>query len=88
MIRGVSRQIIEVCKTQNEYFERALLFVNPAFSDAERTVLEQEARRMLREIGVPSAAVRRRKRWYLLLRMTLAAVAGSGITVAVFLLSH
>ena len=40
MIRGISRQIIEVQKLGNEYFERALFFVNPVFSDAERSVLE------------------------------------------------
>ena len=50
LIRGISRQIIEVQKLGNEYFERALFFVNPVFSDAERSVLEKEARRILRDV--------------------------------------
>lgn len=86
MIRGTSRQIIEVRKTQNEYFERALLFVKPSFSDAERTVLEREARRMLRELGEPDGTVRRRRRWYLMLRMGLSALGGGAIAAVATLL--
>ena len=85
MIRGISRQIIEVSKTRNEYFERALFFVNPIFSDAERAVLEREARKMLRELGVPTATARRRKKWYMVLRMLAAALCGGSLTAAVMM---
>ena len=83
MIRGISRQIIEVQKFQNDYFERALFFVNPAFSDAERSVLEKEARRVLREMGGPGRTACRRKRGYLLLRMAAAALVGAAVTAVV-----
>ena len=79
MIRGISRQIIEVQKLGNEYFERALFFVNPAFGDAERSVLEKEARRILREMGGPGHTAVRRKRTYLLLRMAASALVGAAI---------
>ena len=85
MIRGISRQIIEIHKTQNDYFERALFFVNPAFSDAERTVLEKEARR---EMGGPGKSAYRRKRGYLLLRMAVSALAGAAVAAVGFLLLH
>ena len=88
VIRGISRHIIEIHKTQNDYFERALFFVNPAFSDAERTVLEKEARRMLREMGGPGKSAYRRKRGYLLLRMAVSALAGAAVAAVGFLLLH
>ena len=79
LIRGISRQIIEVQKLGNEYFERALFFVNPVFSDAERSVLEKEARRILREMGGPGRTAARRKRTYLLLRMAASALVGAAL---------
>ncbi|MBQ9082440.1 MAG: hypothetical protein IJY28_02950 [Clostridia bacterium] len=86
MIRGVSRQIIEVKKTQNPYFERALFFVSPSFSDAERAAIEREAQRMLQELGEPTGSARRRRRWYLAVRMAGAAVGGGALASALLLL--
>ena len=88
MIRGISRQIIEVKKTQNDYFERALLFVNPAYSDAEREVLEREAHKMLRTMSGPGPQARRRAHLWLLLRLLLAALTGAGAALAAMLLLH
>ena len=45
MIKGVNRQIIEVADTGSEYFERAMLFISPGFSETERHVLEREAKK-------------------------------------------
>ena len=54
MVRGVSRQIIEVPDTGNIYYEKAYLVVKPEFSDAQRTLLEKEAKRVLRAMDAPS----------------------------------
>ncbi len=86
MIRGVSRQIIEVKKTQNPYFERALFFVSPSFSDAERSAMEREAQRMLQELGEPTGSARRRRRWYLAVRMAGAALGGGALASAVMMM--
>ena len=53
MVRGVSRQIIEVPDTGNIYYEKAYLVVKPEFSDAQRTLLEKEAKRVLRAMDAP-----------------------------------
>ena len=45
MIKGINRQVIEVADTGSEYFERAMLFVSPGFSETERHILEREAKK-------------------------------------------
>ena len=57
MIRGVSRQIIEVKETGNVYYERAYLVVRPEYARAERELLEKEARKILRKLDEKKAAV-------------------------------
>lgn len=84
MIRGVNRQIIEVSDTESDYFERALFFVSPDYCDAERAVLEREARRALKRLGEPSAARRRRTRLWLWGRLLLAAACGAALAAMVF----
>ena len=83
MVRGVSRQIIEVNETQSAYFERALFFVHPQYSDAQRDLLEKEARRMLRTMGVPTRAQKRARRYYLWVRMAGCAVLGALAALAI-----
>lgn len=36
MVRGVNKAVIEINNTENEFIERAILFVNPKFADRER----------------------------------------------------
>lgn len=54
MIRGISRQIIEVKETGNIYYESAYLVVKPEYASAERALLEKEARKILRSMDAPS----------------------------------
>jgi hypothetical protein len=61
MIRGVSRQIIEVKETGNVYYERAYLVVRPEYARAERELLEKEARKILRKLDAPSGMKKRRR---------------------------
>ena len=56
MIRGVSKQIIEVKETDNLYYESAYLVVKPEFANAERAVLEREALKLLRAMDAPSGS--------------------------------
>lgn len=62
MLRGVNKQIIEVNNTGNRYFERALLFVKPEYSDAGQERLEREADRLLAAMGPPPAGKRTQAR--------------------------
>ena len=51
MIKGINRQVIEVADTGSEYFERAMLFVSPGFSETERHILEREAKKNAAQDG-------------------------------------
>ena len=83
MIRGVSRQIIEVRETDNRYYESAYLVVKPEFASAERAVLEREALKMLRAMDAPFIIKRRLSRVSLCLRLLLPALLGAGAAACI-----
>ena len=88
MIRGVSRQIIEVRETDNPYYESAYLVVKPEYASAERAVLEREALKLLRSMDAPFVhrqRLGRAARWLrFLLPALLGAAAAAVITWAIF----
>lgn len=84
MIRGISRQIIEVKETENPYYESAYLVVKPEYASAERAVLEREALKVLRTMDAPSTLKRRLTRLSPWLRLLLPTLLGAGIA-SVFL---
>ena len=47
MLRGINRQVLEITETNNMYYEKALLVVRPEYTDAQKNVLEREAKLML-----------------------------------------
>ena len=47
MIKGVNKYVIEVSETGNVYYDKALLFVKPEYTDIERAILEKEAKKVL-----------------------------------------
>ncbi len=55
MLKGINHSVIEVNDTGNEYYERAILMIRPEYASAQRSVLEREAKKMLREMDAPSA---------------------------------
>lgn len=79
MIRGVSRQIIEVQETGNAYYEKAYLIVNPEFAGVERQLLEREARKVLKSMGAPSGMKKSNRVWLWVLRLGVSAVIGAGM---------
>ncbi len=76
MIKGISKQIIEVQDTQSQYYEKAYFVVRPEFSAMEQALLEREARRIVRQAGAPS---RFRKT---LTKQTVIAAAGTVFLIA------
>jgi hypothetical protein len=79
MIRGVSRQIIEVQETGSAYYEKAYLIVNPEFSGAERQLLEREARKVIKSMGAPSGMKKARRVWHWVWRLGASAAIGAGL---------
>lgn len=60
MIKGINKQIIEIRCTDDEYFEKALLFVRADKISQPRTLLEESARQYCRSV---SPAPERRRRF-------------------------
>ena len=83
MIKGINHTMIELNETGNEYYERALLIVKPEYASAARAVLEDEAKKMLSELDVPSAVRAKRKKWTWIACMIISAVAGSFLTALI-----
>ena len=47
MLRGTNRSIIEINETENQYFEKALLFVKPEYINLSPERLNREALKMI-----------------------------------------
>lgn len=85
MIKGINRHMIEVTDIDNSYYEKAFLIVRPEYSDYQERVLHREARKLVKNLGAPSAACKKHKMFYWLIRMAGAALVGAGITAAIFI---
>lgn len=58
MLKGTSRQMVEICGTDDPYFERAFLVVRPECADLPPERLDSEAGRFLRR-QTPYTGIRR-----------------------------
>ena len=77
MLKGVSRQILEIAQTENPYFERAFLVVRPVCQDFSATQLNKAAHRFLQQQSPYSGLKRARSRQVLSsLLCVLAGVTG------------
>lgn len=76
MIKGINHSIIEVNETGNEYYERAILIIKPEYASVQRAVLEDEARKMLSELDVPSAIRCGKSRLKTIINCSLCVGAG------------
>ena len=57
MIKGVSKQVLEVTNPENPYFEKIVFFVKPQYAREDRAVLEREAHSLAARAGRPECAV-------------------------------
>ncbi|MEG0017163.1 MAG: hypothetical protein RSB36_01045 [Hydrogenoanaerobacterium sp.] len=87
MLRGVNKKIIEVIDTQNEYFERAILFVKNGKIEENEGDIKKNADTFLKDVGT------RRLRRIIShaplvegLKLLCAAGIGAALTLAVVLL--
>ncbi len=50
MLKGVNKHIIEVVDMENEYFEKAILFLRPGHSGSDEGTLRQRAGEYIRTL--------------------------------------
>ena len=86
MIKGINRSIIEVLDTGRGYYERALLVIKPEYASAQRELLEQEAKKLLENMGEPSSLKRSKKRFKNIVTFCIAAAIGAIFTALCFLI--
>ncbi len=85
-VKGVNRQIIEVVNTENETFEKAILFLRAEKQDSGEEELEREAESYLNGLAVPRLSPRRKNRKRLLIWGIGALLAiGAGVTLLLLL---
>lgn len=76
MIKGVNKYVIEVLETGNSYYDRALLFIRPEYADVERTVLEKEAKKVLKNMDAISSVKHHKKILYGILYLAGSVLIG------------
>ena len=85
MIKGINHTMIELNDTENEYYERAILIVKPEYASVQRAILEDEAKKMLKELDVPSVMKSKKNKFKSFLKYACSAVIGAVITALFFL---
>lgn len=85
MIKGVSRQIIEVTQTQNNYFERAWLVIKPEYLNVSADTIEQAAENYLKDLRPPHSLRSSKRLIFKVAEICISAVAGSVITSIILL---
>ncbi len=83
MIKGVSRQIIEVTDTDNMYYEKAYLIVRPEYKNAQQDMLKKQAYDMVYNMEAPSVLRKTRFIAYKMFRFILFASIGSAVTLLI-----
>lgn len=53
MIKGVNKQVLEICETQNGFFEKAIFFVKPEYSGMGEGRLKESAKKEIENAGKP-----------------------------------
>ncbi len=84
MIKGINHSIIEINNTENEYYERAILVIKPEYASVQRGILEDEAKRMLRELDAPSVMKSRKGRLRFIIAMLASAISGVLVSALIF----
>ena len=86
MIRGINRQIIEVCDTGNQYFERALLFVKPEYAGVDHKMLKAQAQNLIRGYVPPYKRLRKYKqsagKWLVILCLLIAGMVVGAVIIS------
>lgn len=83
-MRGVNKLIVEIKDTENEYFDRAILFLKPDKVTVEQSELNLGAEKLLS--AVRNGRNRRKKRWIWFTAACGAAVLAGGAVAVVMMI--
>lgn len=82
MVKGVNRQVLEILEPQCDYFEKALFFVKPEYSNESDAKLRNQALKSIQNSNsVPKTRKQKVKSKALfIIEMLSSAVVGSIVT--------
>lgn len=86
MVKGINHHVIELTETGNKYYEKALLIVKPEYSNSNKSFLENEARKILKQLTAPSSIKQKNNLIANYLKLGCAIATGSLITTLFFYL--
>ncbi len=84
-MRGVNKLIVEIKDTENEYFDRAILFIKPNKAAAEQSELDKSARKLLSAVRDGGSGKSGKKIW-IAVCVTLGILAAAAGTALVWIL--
>ena len=87
MIKGINKQVLEITETSNEYFEKALFFVKPEFSNYSENKLKELATSEIKNSFIPPKEKRTKKASKIKSIIIALSLFISGITLG-FLISY
>ncbi len=85
MIKGVNRQIIEISDLSSIYYERAWLVVRPEYVRIQHSVLEKEAKNLMKDVSKPSSMGVKRNFGFWAVRLGVSALMGAGLSTLIHL---
>ncbi|HZJ78278.1 MAG TPA: hypothetical protein VFD52_05735 [Clostridia bacterium] len=80
MIKGVNRQVVEVSKTECEYFEKILFFVKPECAYISEGKLRERADLIASGAGAPPPTKIRRRRYIMIAKLAGSALIGAAVS--------
>jgi hypothetical protein len=84
MVKGVNRQVLEIIEPQCDYFEKALFFVKPEYSNESDMKLRNQALRSIQNSSVPKTRKQKIKsKAFLVVELLSSALVGSIITALI-----
>lgn len=84
MIKGVSKQILEVTNTENPYFERVIFFVKPEHQSENQAKLQRQAEDIVGSCKKPpKIRISRKKVITTVLGSVLFTLTGCAISVII-----
>ena len=86
MLKGVSQKVIEVVRTDNRYFEKAILFLRPSAPEEDKNKLKERAWEYLGQIDYHPAGKKEKTSLREYVKLGFSALAGAAIACIFFLL--
>lgn len=88
MIKGINRQVVEVCDTGNECFERILFFVKPEYAGMSEGKIRERAGIAAKGATQPPPTRVKKSRLTEVLKIGLSLITGVALGIVISLMTR